>query len=92
MHYIENSNDVEAQKAKGDLVKHIHKRVIEVKNDNRVEVEYMTLLERDREKMEEARLKDAENFLRLGVSEEIVAKGTELPIEKVREIRKKIMN
>ena len=34
------------------------------------------------------RIEDAENFLRLGVSEEIVSKGTGIPIEKVREIKK----
>lgn len=41
--------------AKGDLVKTIHKRVQEVKNDISVEVEFMTLLERDREKIEVGR-------------------------------------
>lgn len=39
--------------SKGNLVKHIHERVEEVKNDASMEVGFMTLLERDREKIEE---------------------------------------
>ena len=39
--------------AKGNFVKNIHRRVKEVKSDISVEVEFMTLLERDREKIEE---------------------------------------
>ena len=53
--YIENSTDEVAKSAKGNLVKNIHKRVENVKNDISVEVEFMTLLERDREKIEEGR-------------------------------------
>lgn len=55
LRYIENSTDDTAKGAKGNLVKSIHKRVQEVKNDISVEVEFMTLLERDREKIEEGR-------------------------------------
>jgi predicted transposase/invertase (TIGR01784 family) len=51
--YIEESTDDTVKHAKGNLVKRIHKRVKEVKNDISVEVEFMTLLERDREKIEE---------------------------------------
>jgi len=36
-------------------------------------------------------LEDAMNFLKVGISEEIVAKGTGLPIEKVIEIKKSIL-
>ena len=36
-------------------------------------------------------LKDAENFLRLGVSEEIVSKGTEIPIEEVRKMKEALL-
>lgn len=35
-------------------------------------------------------LKDARNFLKLGVNEEIVAEGTGIPIEKIRELKKGI--
>lgn len=55
LRYVENSNDEEAENAKGNLVKHIHDRVKKVKNDDKVEVEFMTLLERDKEKIEEGK-------------------------------------
>ncbi|NFE94665.1 hypothetical protein FDB66_00040 [Clostridium botulinum] len=42
--------------------------------------------------MEKKAIEDAIGFLRLGVSEEIVSKGTGLPIEKVIELRNKINN
>ena len=37
-------------------------------------------------------IKDAENFLKLGVSEEIVAQGTGIPLEEVRKIKKQLMD
>jgi len=39
-----------------------------------------------------AKEEDAMNFLRLGVTEEIVAQGTGLSIEKIRELKIKLMN
>ncbi|MCB2356690.1 Rpn family recombination-promoting nuclease/putative transposase [Clostridium estertheticum] len=36
-------------------------------------------------------LENATNFLKLGISEEIVAKGTGIPIEKIIEIKKNIL-
>ncbi|NRY63769.1 Rpn family recombination-promoting nuclease/putative transposase [Clostridium beijerinckii] len=54
--YIEDSTEDRVKRAKGNLVKNIHKRVNEVKNDISVEVEFMTLLERDREKIEEGKI------------------------------------
>eukprot|EP00825_Cyclidium_porcatum_P025790 TRINITY_DN27926_c0_g1_i3.p1 TRINITY_DN27926_c0_g1~~TRINITY_DN27926_c0_g1_i3.p1 ORF type:complete len:120 (-),score=37.66 TRINITY_DN27926_c0_g1_i3:10-369(-) len=53
--YVEDSKDDVVRQAKGNLVKSIHKRVQEVKNDVSMEVEFMTLLERDREKIEEGK-------------------------------------
>lgn len=64
--YVEDSTDYKVKHAKGNLVKNIHRRVKEVKSDISVEVHilkkcgaqlrtYMTLLERDREKIEEGR-------------------------------------
>ena len=53
LNYVEDSTDDKVKHIKGKLVKTIHKRVQEVKNDISMEVEYMTLLERDREKIEE---------------------------------------
>ena len=37
------------------------------------------------------RIEDAENFLRLGVSEEIVSKGTGIPIEEVRKMKEDLL-
>ncbi|AQR96478.1 hypothetical protein [Clostridium saccharoperbutylacetonicum] len=55
LNYVEDSTDNIAKSAKGNLVKNIHMRVQDVKNDISMEVEFMTLLERDREKIEEGR-------------------------------------
>ena len=49
--YIEDSTDSFAARAASPLVKVIHKRVIEVKQSKNMEVEYMTLKEREAEKM-----------------------------------------
>ncbi|WP_160690344.1 Rpn family recombination-promoting nuclease/putative transposase [Clostridium sp. C2-6-12] len=59
--YVEDSTEDKARHIKGNLVKTIHKRVQEVKDDVSMEVEYMTLLERDREKIEEGIEKEREN-------------------------------
>ncbi len=71
-------------------------------NDDRLEEEVSTMTKtlydpevekRGIEKgMEKKAIEDAIGFLRLGVSEEIVSKGTGLPIEKVRELKNKINN
>ncbi|MGG7213477.1 hypothetical protein ACQPUY_07640 [Clostridium nigeriense] len=55
LRYVEQSNDKTAEESKGTLVKNVHKKVLKVKNSQNVEVEFMTLLERDREKIEEGR-------------------------------------
>lgn len=54
--YVEDSTEDTVNHSKGNLVKNIHKRVQDVKNDISVEVEFMTLLERDREKIEEGKV------------------------------------
>ncbi len=71
-------------------------------NDDRLEEEVSTMTKtlydpevekRGIEKgIEKKAIEDAIGFLRLGVSEEIVSKGTGLPIEKVRELKNKINN
>ncbi len=71
-------------------------------NDDRLEEEVSTmtktLYDPEVEKrgiergIEKKAIEDAIGFLRLGVSEEIVSKGTGLPIEKVRELKNKINN
>ncbi len=78
--------------SKGDLVKHIHERVEEVKNDVSMEVEFMTLLERDREKIEEGReegIKLTKKVLKLfsnGETVDNIAKICEIPVNMVKEI------
>ncbi|ACD51698.1 conserved hypothetical protein [Clostridium botulinum E3 str. Alaska E43] len=71
-------------------------------NDDRLEEEVSTMTKtlydpevekRGIEKgIEKKAIEDAIGFLRLGVSEEIVSKGTGLPIEKVKELKDKINN
>ena len=92
--YVEHSDDKTAEEAKGTLVKNIHKRVIEVKNNPNVEVEFMTLLERDREKIEEGReegreeksLEIAKNMKALGIDIDTIIKATGLSKEEVLKI------
>ena len=85
LEYMEHSDDKTAEKTKGTLVKNIHRRVIEVKSNPNVEVEFMTLLERDREKLEEGREE--------GFSEKAIEIATEMlkdkePIEKIMKYTK----
>lgn len=58
--YIENSTDAFAAQTSNPLIKEIHKRVTEVKQSKEMEVEYMTLLQRDRENIEQGEEKMAE--------------------------------
>lgn len=51
--YVENTTDAYAKLASSSLVKEIHKKVIQIKHNKEMEVEYMTLMQRDREKREE---------------------------------------
>ena len=74
--YVEDSTDDKVNHVKGNLVKTIHKRVQEVKNDVLMEVEFMTLLERDREKIEEGMEKGMEKGMKKGM-EKGMAKGME---------------
>jgi predicted transposase/invertase (TIGR01784 family) len=106
--YIEASTDDTVKHAKENLVKRIHKRVQEVKNDISMEVKFMTLLERDREKIEEGiekgreegrvegstekALRVAEKMLSRGDKLEDIVDITELPMEKVLELKKKYQN
>lgn len=53
--YVENSTDTFAAQAASPLIKEIHKKVTEVKQSKELEVEYMTLFQRDRENIEQGR-------------------------------------
>ena len=67
--YVENSSDDFAEQATSPLVKEIHKKVTEIKNNKEMEVEYMTLMQRDREKYEEGREEGLEEGLKKGLKE-----------------------
>jgi predicted transposase/invertase (TIGR01784 family) len=94
--YVENSTDDTVKQSKGNLVKSIHKRVQKVKNDISVEVEFMTLLERDREKIEEGREEGREEAIKQlilkqygkGLSIEYIAEINEFDVEYVRDVVK----
>ncbi len=67
--YVQNSTDEYVQHVKSTLVKELHQKVISIKQDQRMEVEYMTLLERDREKFEEGREEGREEGIKEGIKE-----------------------
>lgn len=77
------------------LVKAIHEKVSLVKEDKRVVTEYMTLLERDREKfqegvekgIEQAKLEVASALLDV-LEDDMIALKTGLSIDQVRNLRK----
>ncbi len=88
-----NSTDEYVSRSKSNLVKEIHERVIEVKQDKRMEVEFMTLLERDREKFEERVEKGIEQGKReaakalIGILEdEVIAEKIGLKLEEVKKL------
>ncbi|MHC1750605.1 MAG: Rpn family recombination-promoting nuclease/putative transposase [Cellulosilyticaceae bacterium] len=97
--YLENSTDEFVSKAKSILVKQLHEKVNSVKEDKRVEVEYMTLLERDREKIqegieqgieqgiEEGKIQVAKNLLNLGLEIEKIVKATGLSKEVIESLK-----
>lgn len=57
--YVENTTDAFATEAKYPLVKELHQKVRDVKQNKEMEVEYMTLLQRDRENIEQGEEKMA---------------------------------
>ena len=97
--YVKKSTDEIADNAKSDLVKVINQKVNHVKHDKTMEVEYMTLLERDRlnfvegkeegreegrkEGRTEEKIQMARKLLLRGMSIDEVASITELAREKV---------
>lgn len=90
--YVEHSDDKTAEKSKWSLVNNIHKRVVKVKNDASVEVEFMTLLERDREKIEEGKLEErfeiAKEMLNDNEPIEKIIKYSKLRRDQIEEIKK----
>lgn len=91
LRYIEYSNETVVNQSKGSLVKHIHKVLTEVKNSPKMEVEFMTLLERDREKIEEGKEEEkkqiAKNLLNLDIPLEKIAIATGLDLEEIKKLK-----
>ncbi len=98
LHYIEHSTDEVAYEAKSTLIKQINERVKTVKASKTMEVEYMTLLERDREKFRDGLEAGIEQGIEKGKQEaarglldvlddETIAEKIGLPLEKVRALR-----
>jgi predicted transposase/invertase (TIGR01784 family) len=97
--YVEHSDDETANTLNSTLVKNIHNKVKKVKNNHEIEVEYMTLLDRDREKREEGRLEGrAEEKIEIvkkaiskGYDDEEIQELTDLSIERIEDIRKSLI-
>jgi predicted transposase/invertase (TIGR01784 family) len=88
--YIEESTDALAEKVKSPLVKEINKKVKYLKEDKSMEVEYMTLLERDREKFQEGiekGKKEAARALLDLLDDKTIATRIGLSIEEVKSLR-----
>lgn len=97
LQYVEQSTDEVAQNAKSDLVKAINQKVNHVKHDKAMEVQYMTLLERDRlnfvEGKEEGRTEAIEQSAKALMDildDETISKKLKLPIERVKELRREM--
>ncbi len=93
--YIQNSTDEVANVSKSELVKEINQKVRYLKEDKSMEVEYMTLLERDREKFQEGReegreeaKKEAAKALLDILDDKTIALKMNLPLEQVEALRR----
>lgn len=90
LNYVVRSTDEVARNSKSDLVKVINQKVNNVKHDKTMEVEYMTLFERDRinfeEGIEEGIEKSARALLDI-LDDETISKKLDIPLERVRELR-----
>ncbi len=100
--YVENSTDTYVAQTKSELVHQLHDRVNRIKQDKRLEVEYMTLLEiKERELQkgikigieqgieqgkEEEKVEIAQNLLDV-LDDETIASATGLEVEEVRQMR-----
>ena len=101
LQYVEQSTDEVAQNAKSDLVKAINQKVNHVKHDKAMEVQYMTLLERDRlnfeegveEGIEKGKVEATEQSAKALMDildDETISKKLKLPIERVKELRREV--
>jgi predicted transposase/invertase (TIGR01784 family) len=104
LNYVEHTTDTVANTSNSELVKHIHQKVLKVKNNHETEREFMTLLQRFQEIREEAhneglqegisrgvsegKIGIAKNMLSQGCEEIFVAKMTGLPLEEILNLNK----
>lgn len=90
--YLENTTETFAAEATNPLIRELQKKVTEVKQSEEMEVEYMTLLQRDRENIELGREEGAAwttEILRLhvkGVPEESIASRLNLELSYIEQI------
>ena len=94
--YVEDTTDRFAARAKSPLIRQIHRKVIEVKQNPKMEMEYMTLLQRDRENIELGReegrqegIKMALDIIRLhldGKADQEIAAMLSLRTDYVRQV------
>ena len=92
--YIEQSTDEVANASNSQLVKEINNKVKHLKQDKSMEVEYMTLLERDREKYQEGKeegrvegKKELAKALLDLLDDETIASRSGLTLEEVKALR-----
>lgn len=96
--YVENTTDTFAAQTSSLLVKEIHQKVMQVKQSKEMEVEYMTLLQRDRDNIELGReegIDQAAKIIRLytkGRSRTEIAASLHLPSTYVESIIDKYEN
>ena len=90
--YVENSTDTYVAKTKSEFVHQLHDRVNRIKQDKRLEVEYMTLYEIFKEEFEEGKIEGkieiAKNLLDI-LDDETIALKTGLEVEEVRQLRER---
>ena len=90
--YVEDTTDRFAARVKSPLIRQIHRKVIEVKQNPKMEVEYMTLMQRDRENIELGReegIKMALDIIRLhldGKADQEIAAMLRLRTDYVRQV------
>jgi predicted transposase/invertase (TIGR01784 family) len=91
LNYVEHTTDTVANTSNSELVKHIHQKVLKVKNNHETEREFMTLLERFDEIREEGRIEGlketAKNMLRQGCEEIFIAKITGLDMDTIKTLK-----
>lgn len=91
LYYIEHTNNEVASQSTSELIKVLNEKVNTIKDDKSVEVEWMTLLERDREKfqegVEQTKIEVAKALLDV-LEDDIIAVKTGLPLEEIKRLRK----